>query len=165
MKKIFNLVALLGIMTLMLTSCNRDERISWTLDGIWEGEVATEYFSHRWQEVVVQYQSVDIEFYADSWGGRGRGIEYDYTGYDTYYACEFYYEVRNGRIYLDYDDGSRMMIDRDYYLTNRVFEGNFCDYRTGEFVASFKFYKVAEGRYRATRSGEPMRRLSTPFEK
>ena len=143
-----------AVMALSLNSCNEDDDIALTLDGIWEGEVAMDYFSHRWG-VQTEYQAVDIQFYADPYRyAQGEGIEYDYLPNGYYTECHFYFEVRNGRIYIDYDDGTSVAI-RNYRLTGNSFTGEFIDYYTGDYLASFDFIKVTNWRHiRYTRSGD-----------
>lgn len=52
------LVIVFSVIT--LSSCDDDE-IAQTLDGIWEGEVAKDFFSHRWG-TQTEYYAVDMEF-------------------------------------------------------------------------------------------------------
>lgn len=154
--KILNIATyiIMAMISFTLYSCE-DEDIAQTLDGIWEGEVATEYFSYRWG-TRTEYQAVDIEFYVDPYRyARGTGVEYDYDSRYYYTECGFYFEVYNGIIYLDYDDGSQVAI-RNYRLTDNRFSGEFINYRTGEYLASFNFVKVNNWRhYRNSRAGEP----------
>lgn len=144
------------MLALSLNSCGEDDEIAQTLDGIWEGEVATEYFSYRWG-YHTEYQAVDIEFYADPYRyAKGTGVEYDYSanGY-TYIRSYFDFEVVGGIIYLDYDDGSHIAI-RNYHLTGNRFSGEFINDVTGAYLASFDFYRVSNWRHtRSTRAGEP----------
>ena len=63
--------------------------------------------------------------------------------------------MRNGRIYIYYDDGSDIVIDR-YSQTSNRFSGIFCDARTYEDVASFQLIKTDDNRHWAhTRSANP----------
>jgi hypothetical protein len=166
MKKIFSfaLVALTVMVTFI--SC-RDDEIAEDLAGIWEGEVAQAFFVGRYT-YEVDFQRVDIEFYKNPYRfAKGDGIEYDYSGYDRYnncyyyYACGFVYEVRNGNIYIDYDDGTRVVI-RDYSLSGSRFRGTFRNYYGGGYLADFDFVRVGGYYYntysanwrRRTRSGE-----------
>lgn len=145
---------LIVLFALTLHSCEDDE-IAQQLDGIWEGQVASTYFSHRFGEQT-EYQYVDIEFYADPYKyAKGAGMEYDYYGYSNAYSkCAFSFEVRNGIIYLDYDDGTSVAI-RNYRLNGSRFSGEFIDYWSGDYLASFDFTKVSNWRYnRSYRSGE-----------
>lgn len=161
-QKLLHITTLLLIIFagLSLQSCEDDD-IAQTLDGIWEGEVAQTYFSYRWGEQT-NYQYVDIEFYTDPYKyAKGTGIEYDYYGNSYHYSeCPFYFEVRNGIIYLDYDDGTSVAI-RNYRLNHNRFTGEFIDYRSGDYLASFDFQKVNNWRYNRynTRSGESMYKL------
>lgn len=144
---------MLALFALCMNACNEDDDIAMTLDGIWEGEVASEYFSHRWG-VQTEYQAVDIEFYTDPYRyAKGTGVEYDYQRNGRYIECYFNFEVYNGIIYIDYADGSYVAI-RNYRLSNNHFSGEFIDYDTGNYLANFNFVKVTDWRHnRYTRSG------------
>lgn len=146
MKKIFSfaLVALTVMVTLI--SC-RDDEIAEDLAGIWEGEVAQAFFVGRYT-YEVDYQAVDIEFYKNPYRyAKGDGVEYDYSGYDRYndcyyyYRCSFVYEVKNGSIYIDYADGTHVVI-RDYSLSGTHFSGSFRHYPSERYLADFNFVRV-----------------------
>ena len=146
MKRIYNFLALaiVAMLTLSLTSCE-DERIADALDGIWEGQVSTNY-SWRWSDYT-KYQYVDMEFFKSANGyARGTGMEYDYDRWGGYTYCRFSYEVRNEEIFIDYEDGVSVRISR-YTLTSGRFYGQFRDYRTGAYLADFDFVKRADHRY------------------
>ena len=60
--------------------------------------------------------------------------------------------MRNGRIYMDYNDGYRIIIhDYDLYSRGgiRRFKGIFENYDTGERLASFDLVKTNDWSYRA----------------
>lgn len=145
------LVIVFSVIT--LSSCDDDE-IAQTLDGIWEGEVAKDFFSHRWG-TQKEYYAVDMEFYADPYRyAQGTGVEYDYLYNGDYTPCRFRFEVQNGIIYIDYDDDTHVAI-RDYHLSNNHFSGVFIDYYSGYEIATFDFVKVTNWRHdRSYRSGD-----------
>lgn len=144
-KKLLSM-SLLLVAAVVLTGCDRDEEMAETLDGIWEGQVSQTFFTHR--GYASTYQDVDIEFYKDPYSfAQGDGIEYDYDPYSWYYTyCRFNYHVSFGVIYIDYEDGTRVAVNRRS-LTDRIFAGTFCDYYTGRYLADFNFVKVANWRY------------------
>lgn len=147
MKKITTLmtVLLMAAMTFTFTSCDdEDEEISYSLEGVWKGSIVSGYYN-RYGDYRESYTNTQIEFYNDPYSyasGSGREVDYNRNGWtDVVY---FDYVVRNGNIYLDYDDGSSVAIYnwRMYYDT---FEGEFHDYWTGEYLASFRLYYVSGG--------------------
>lgn len=145
-KLLFSLLA--AVSALCLTSCEDDE-IARTLDGIWEGEVATSYFNYRWGRTT-EYQYVDIEFNVDPYRyAKGTGVEYDYyDGSGRYYTRVYFdFEVRNGCIYLYYEDGADVYIASGYTLTDNRFSGVFCDCKTGNRLAAFDFYRQRNWRH------------------
>lgn len=151
-RRTFNLIPTLLTLicaTFMLTSCNEEDRaIAIDLSGIWEGTVDQSYFINRFGDMEVTYQDVDMEFYKNnnSWSS-GSGTEYDYE-YDhrthrVYcYRCDFIYEVRNGIIYLSFDDNTKSRI-RDYNLSSSYFTGYFQDYYTERDLCHFSFRRVS----------------------
>ena len=149
MKKMYTLLALalMGLMPLALTSCvfdDDDDYVANNLQGIWRGQIQSEYYYGRYGRDV-QYTDTQIEFYSDPYSyarGRGREIDYNYS----YYGDEVYfsYFVRNNVIYMDYEDGSNIAIYH-WDLYGDTFTGEFHDYYTGEYLASFRLYRVSGG--------------------
>lgn len=151
MKKFYTniAVALMAVFTMTaLTSCDRDSDIAYDLDGIWQGTIIGNYYADRYGTTRTDYDT-EIRFYQDgvfSRGGTGYEIDREsWTGRISQF--DFEWRVRDGRIYITYDDGYRVVI-RDwetYYVNNTMrFRGYFDDYETGEQMASFNLVKVAE---------------------
>lgn len=164
MKKNFRKFMCLIVMAMTamatLTSCE-DEMISRDLQGIWRGEVAQTFFTNRYGRVT-EYTDVEIEFQENPFSmRRGTGCEYDYERYGRYTSCRFNYEVNNGNIYLDYADGAHIAI-YNFRLNNSYFEGEFHDYRTGEYLASFRLRKVYDPYYQEYyyKTGKTMKFIS-----
>ena len=149
MKKIYTLLALalMGLTPLALTSCvfnDDDDYVSNSLQGIWRGQIQSEYYYGRYGHDV-QYTDTQLEFYSDPYSyasGRGREIDYNYS----YYGEEVYfnYTVRDGVIFMDYSDGSQIAI-YNWDLRGDTFVGEFHDYITREYLASFRLYRVNGG--------------------
>ena len=139
MKKILMFFVMATTM-LSLTSCD-DDKIAQTLDGVWEGEVSTA----RWNSC----QYVDIQFSRDGYSD-GYGVEYDYYSSGGYIECPFKYRVTNGKIFMEYEDGSRVAIS-NYTLTENQFSGEFCEwvgnFSVGNVIATFNFVKVTSWRH------------------
>ena len=53
----------------------------------------------------------------------------------------FRYTVENGTIYLSYSDGTDVAITH-FTLWSDEFHGEFRDYHTGRYLATFRFYRV-----------------------
>lgn len=159
MKKIYDytrfvLMALVTMVT--FSSCDEDSDIAYDLDGAWSGTVVGDYYYYRYGKEYVTYQDWDtyIEFKQDSpFATSGEGYEYDENRRTGQWSETYFdWQVRNGKIYISYDDGTDVVI-RDYevYQTRGVmrFRGYFEDYR-GNDIASFDFIKVAGNRTRST---------------
>ena len=56
----------------------------------------------------------------------------------------FNYTVRDRVIFMDYSDGSQIAI-YNWDLRGDTFVGEFHDYITGEYLASFRLYRVNGG--------------------
>ena len=159
MKKIYDytrfmLMALVTMVT--FSSCDEDSDIAYDLDGAWSGTVVGDYYYYRCGKEYVTYQDWDtyIEFKQDSpFATSGEGYEYDENRRTGQWSETYFdWQVRNGKIYISYDDGTDVVI-RDYevYQIRNVmrFRGYFEDYR-GNDIASFDFIKVAGNRTRST---------------
>lgn len=143
MKKIYTILSIIISMMSMatLTGCSEDVLIAQDLRGVWRGELSQDYYDHRWGHVT-EYTEVEYEFYDDAFSMRkGSGVEYSYDRRGRGSACGFDYEVRNGNIYLYFDDGADIVIT-DYRLNERIFSGFFQDAHTGEDIARFSLVRV-----------------------
>ena len=154
MKKFKNISLFLfaAVAMTVLTSC--DDMVADELQGHWYGEVATANFSYH-RGINIDYQEVEIYF--DKGPGNnasGTGIEIDYENNGWYYTeCPFTFNVRDGIIYMDYEDGTHVAI-KDYSIHEDVnngdmytFQGVFVDYYTGREMAQFKLYKRGDYYY------------------
>lgn len=150
MKKIYTniAVALMAVLTMTgFTSCDSDVDLAYDLDGIWQGTIQGNYYYDRYHTEYIDYDT-EIRFYQDgafSRGGTGYEIDRAYGGLST--RSNFDWTVRNGRIYLSYDDGYEVVIrDFETYTMGGYmrFRGYFDNYRTGEPMASFNLVKVSE---------------------
>ena len=159
MKKFTSILTmvLLAALPMVFTSCEEDdESIAYRLDGVWYGQIASEYFTYRYGGVT-EYTDVMFEFWSDNYSyASGRGREVDY--YDRYVSdvARFDYEVVDGIIYLYYDDGSRIAIHR-YSLFGNEFRGEFHDAYNGRYLASFNLerdYSGWDNRYYYIKKGD-----------
>lgn len=150
MKKILSNISMtiIALMTAMtMTSCDSDTEMAWDLNGIWSGTIYGNYYDNRYGYSNDDWDT-EIKFVQDgdfSRGGWGEERDWDYRGRCT--RSTFEWTVRNGRIYISYDDGYNIIIDR-YDLYNRGgamrFKGVFEDYDNGSQLASFDLVKVYE---------------------
>lgn len=151
MKKFYTniAVALMAVLTMTaFTSCDEDSDIAYDLDGIWQGTIIGDYYSDRYGTTRTDYDT-EIRFYQNGVFSRsGTGYEIDRESWSGRISeFDFDWTVNNGRIYIAYSDGYKIVI-RDwetYYMGSTMrFRGYFEDYYTGETVASFNLVKVAE---------------------
>lgn len=140
------LMMMVLLSALTLTSCDEDTETAYDLDGIWQGTINGNYYQDRygytesWDTEIRFYQNGDF-----SRGGSGEERDWDYRG--KCYSSRFDWKVRNGRIYLYYDDGYNIVIDRyDLYWRSNTqrFRGYFEDFDTGDQLASFDLWKVVD---------------------
>jgi len=159
MKRIFTqakamFIALVAV--LALASCNSDQQLAYDLDGVWQGSIASEYFSYRFGRTM-EYTDAEICFsQRGAWEAGGTGYEIDWYG-RSYTKSYFHWSVRNGRIYIDYDDATYTVVVRDfdvYYRGGqRYFNGYFDNEQTGETLAHFDLVKVSSNKYYENRYG------------
>ncbi|MBR6945445.1 MAG: hypothetical protein IKH64_05815 [Prevotella sp.] len=147
MKRINNLMVmvLLAVLSMTFVSCvEDDEDVAYNLEGTWYGSVKSDYFDRRYG-YTTEWTDVQLEFYKDPYVyAEGSGREIDYNG--RYYSSVvgFNYIVRNHVIYIEYYDGSKIAI-YNYSLWMDEFKGEFHDYYTGEYLASFRFERLDYG--------------------
>ena len=158
MKRLFTNITMVMMtlaMAMTFTSCDEDVDQAYDLNGTWTGAIKTIVQSNRFGYYEETWLT-DITFVQDGDFSRGGyGYEYDYSPDGYEYRNRFDWTVRNGRIYLYYDDGTDIVIDR-YSQTENRFSGIFCDARTFDDVASFQLRKTSDNRYWApTRSANP----------
>ena len=140
------LMMMVLLSALTLTSCDEDTETAYDLYGIWQGTINGNYYQDRYG--YTESWDTEIRFYQDgdfSRGGSGEERDWDYRG--KCYSSRFDWKVRNGRIYLYYDDGYNIVIDRyDLYWRSNTqrFRGYFEDFDTGDQLASFDLVKVVD---------------------
>ena len=158
MKRIFTqftMVMMTLVMAMTMTSCDEDVDQAYDLNGTWEGWIRTTRMSDRFNNYTEDWETTIIFEQDGDFSRGGYGIEYDYSPRGNRHVNEFEWQVRNGRIYIYYDDGTDIVIDH-YSQTSNRFSGIFCDARTFEDVASFQLIKTDDNRYWAkTRSANP----------
>ena len=131
----FMAIALVAVLALTFTSCVRDSDTDLAIDlnGTWKGTVDSDngvFF-------------VRIRFYQEGLRNYGEGYEYDlpeYGTFETYVTFKWY--VRNGNIYIDYDDGTRVVIG-DYSLRNGILTGRLTEGRSGWRLGYFSWTKIS----------------------
>ena len=149
MKRIADYLTLIIILTLTVTmqSCIDDDvEQAYDMNGIWQGSIYGNYYADRYHDNASW--DTEIQFVQEgdfSRGGWGTEVDYN-TRTNRIVRSSFDWEVRNGRIYIDYDDGYHIVI-RDYelYQSGRIrrFKGIFEDWETREDIASFNLIKVS----------------------
>lgn len=115
---ILGMLAILLTASLTLSSCDSDDDIGYDLSGSWYGDLGMYNGNER---------AAYSEIYFHSRGGvfdwkNGTGYEIDYYR-RTDIRHDFDYEVRNGIIYLDFDDHSLDCSIRDYHISRDRFWG------------------------------------------
>ena len=144
-KKYLMVMAIVAMLSMTMTSCDiEDEFVASDLEGTWYGSVKSEYFDYRYG-YSTEWTDVQLEFFKDpTVFAEGAGREIDYCGRHYSSVVGFNYHVRNQVIYIDYYDGTKIAI-YNYSLRSRKFSGEFHDYYTGDFKASFHFDRMTRG--------------------
>lgn len=150
MKKMFTYTLMLLLAAVAFTSCepDPDRDLAYDIEGVWEGAINGDYYARRYSSNYNDY-TTEIEFVrVDAYGGYGYEVDYR-SRYSSGSPIGFDWTVKNGNIYLEYDDGYNIIIT-DYKVRMRdrlVFTGYFEDWDTGEQLAAFRLYKIAEPTY------------------
>lgn len=144
MKK--NLTSAIVMMMAMLmtmftfTSCETDDEViaDYLTYGNWEGYLGT-YYENRWGEYVQDGEFHTVwrfipsayDRYGYATSGYGDEVDYSTRRRNDYARCSFRWEVRNGNIYIEYDDPdwNPVKIDwRDYSISRSHFHGTMYDW-------------------------------------
>ena len=129
MKKYFTHILFLALSALMLTSCEEDERIALTLDGMWRGTMYDSYYDHY--NGYFEGNSYYTMFRFNKRGTySGYGTERDEDDFGNIVERDFEWEVNWSTIHLRYDDV--------YYYNGRAFRDN--DYRATIYNATIDRY-------------------------
>ena len=150
MKKFYTYAAMMAVALITMTvttACDSDVALAYDLEGVWQGTITGNYYADRYRVTTTEYDT-EIMFRQSGFESRGTGYEIDREyGSRRFTKTYFDWSVRNGRIYLDYDDGYRVVIrDFETYSMNGLmrFRGYFDNYDTGEEMASFSLVKVVD---------------------
>lgn len=139
MKKFLSYTMMLLMGMFAFTSCETDEEIAdYLISGNWQGYLGT-YYVNNWgeefqdgeYETVWRFDPYGYDTYGYATSGTGYEVDYS-TRYRSEYAYSaFYWEVRNGNIYIEYEDPTwnPARIDyRDYTISRSYFRGTMYDY-------------------------------------
>lgn len=119
---------MLGLFT--MTSCDEDEHIGNYVSGRWFGDMDMYYGNQR-------AMGSEVEFIPTGWGSKhGRGIELDYY-HRGYIRHDFNYQIRDGIIYMTFDDPDLDCAIVDYHIDDYFFRGYIADYYTLENMTYF----------------------------
>ena len=143
MKRLFTLMTV-ALSLLMMTSCDEDAYEARILSGQWTGDMGMYYdeANPRTGRVARFYADyTDIVFYPDyDYATKGYGKQVDYYKWAsvTHMYFYFYWEIRDGRIYLSYPyDPNLSAIITNYRISEGYFNG-----RIGN--TSFNLYKIVD---------------------
>lgn len=116
-----------------LASCDEDEKIGYRVQGHWFGDL--DMWMGREKALISE-----IEFEPYGWGyNKGAGWEIDYYRYYPYEMYhEFEYVIRDGIIYMRFDDPDLDCAIADYRLTATYFSGYIADYYNLQNLTYFK---------------------------
>lgn len=143
---------LMAICTMfVMTSCDSDTDLAYDLDGVWSGTLSSEFYDYRYGQHMTDTYETEITFVQEGDFSRGgTGYEIDYN-LNTGRSSQTYFDwtVRGGKIYIDYDDHTTVVVrDYDIYTVGRTphFRGYFDDYYDGSTLAAFNLVKVTRTR-------------------
>ena len=139
MKKLFFYAMMMVLAGFTMTSCETDEEIARRLTGVdWEGDLDT-YYMNRWGDAfrdgeyrtVWRFEAHYYDRYGEATHGWGEECDYDYHDRYSRAYSSFRWEVRNGNIYIYYDDPTwnNVRIDwYDYTISYSHFHGTMYDW-------------------------------------
>lgn len=140
MKKVIQTLALglTALLTLGLTSCDDDQDTAYYLAGQWHGSI---YDGNR------SYDATFCFYQYDDYSTSGTGWETD-RGWYNYSQAPFHWWVRNGEIFIQYDDNSNLRVWLKGNIPHSRYDdemhGFFVDDRTGETLAEYDLYQTMD---------------------
>lgn len=145
MKKIYTLITAMLIASMSittLTSCqNNDEMVASYVDGYWEGDLTTSFYSYMGNA----YIYTQIEFVRNNRYG-GDGVERDYDKRYQYRDSYFRWTVEDEYIIIRYDDGTQIYAYFNgprHDIDGDVMQGVFRDSRNGRALAEFTLHRIS----------------------
>lgn len=151
MRKVYGyliMAVMLTVTAISMTSCDDDDADqAYDMNGIWEGTIQGDYYADRFLDSGYYTEIHFVQEGAFASGGYGVENDYPWDRSKPFVQVEFEWKVRDGRIYLVYEDGYRVVInDYEMYSVNgrMHFRGYFENYDTGERLASFDLMKTAD---------------------
>ena len=143
MKKMFTML-MIAMMGLAFTSCETDERIAYTLEGTWKGNMyISSYYDGRTYDATYS----EITFLKDPRNyssGSGTWVDYYSNAPWDYVANHIDWTVRAGTIYVHFlEDGDDIEI-RNYHLDYDRFWGTIYD---ASNTVDFELYNTARVYY------------------
>lgn len=146
MKKMYTMLmmAMMGFMTMSLTSCEEDEAIAYTLEGTWKGNM---YISSEWDGRYYDATYSEITFLKDPRtysSGSGYWVDYYSKAPWDYVANHIDWRVDFGTIYIYFVEEGTSMEIRDYRLNADRFSGYIYDNGTN---VDFELYNVSRPYY------------------
>lgn len=138
MKKVIQTLALglTALLTLGLTSCDDDQDTAYYLAGQWHGSIYDGNYNYDATFYFYQY---------DDYSTSGTGWETD-RGWYNYSQAPFHWWVRNGEIFIQYDDNSNVRVWLKGNIPHSRYDdemhGFFVDDRTGETLAEYDLYQT-----------------------
>lgn len=139
-----------------MTSCETDEEIARRLTGVdWEGDLDT-YYMNRWGDAfrdgeyrtVWRFEAEYYDRYGEATRGWGEECDYDYHDRRNTAYSSFRWEVRNGNIYIYYDDPTWNDVRIDWYeysISYSHFHGTMYDWDNRAY--SFNLYSNSSWRW------------------
>ncbi len=112
--------AILLVVALSFSSCDKDSDIAYTLDGTWSGYMSlNHYYDGNWYD---DYNA-KVCFNADTYSASGDGYWQDIYSSTIRYTTRINWAVRDGKIYIDFIDNDESAVISEYSLDNDYFSG------------------------------------------
>lgn len=116
----FLTVALMTIVCLSFTSCDKDSDIAYTLDGTWKGDMYIWYGEYESSYSIIDFDQEGLYSGTGSWTDF---YDHYWGSYNYRPTRRFSWTVNNGNIYIKFYDGSSPITIYDYSISNNYFRG------------------------------------------
>ncbi len=124
MKKLssFLMIALVAVISLSFTSCDKDSEVAYTLDGTWKGNMYIQYGAYESTYSIIEFDQNDGLYSGTGYWTDFYGSSY-WNGKAYRPTSSFRWTVRNGNIYITFNDGSSDVVIYDYRISDNYFTG------------------------------------------
>lgn len=125
-------IALVALLSISLTSCDEDADVAYALDGAWQGNV---YVTSKWDGYTYRASYSEVQFNSGYDSGTGYWVDYYSDAPWDYIANHIRWKVRNGNIYIHFNEENSDVVIYDYHLDDYHFSGSLASNGSDDYIS------------------------------